>query len=123
MAVFGAGFAVLLGLGMAAVYQTFVWENSVTQVARAYESLNKLPMARSLLEGRGKASALRFVSNGTDKEGCHLECRRCDLADKDALFADLDSTASSGSNAAFRCASQSSVGRSQRTGHGPGHEP
>src|ERR1700728_4965259 len=41
-AVFGAGFAVLLGVGMAAVVQTFVWENSVTLVARTYETLNRI---------------------------------------------------------------------------------
>jgi len=96
-AVFGAGFAVLLGLGMAAVYQTFVWENSVTQVARAFESLNKLD-GLAYSSKAAEASALRFA-NGTDTKAA-TECRQ-DLADVHALFTDLDSIAGVGSNAAF----------------------
>ena len=41
-AVFGAGFAILLGVGIAAIIQTFVWEDSGTLVAKAYEALNRL---------------------------------------------------------------------------------
>jgi diguanylate cyclase (GGDEF)-like protein/PAS domain S-box-containing protein len=97
-AVFGAGFAVLLGLGMAAVYQTFVWENSVTLVARSYESLNKLD-GIAYASKAAEAAALRFA-NGTDAKAA-TECRQ-DLADVHALFADLDSVPDGGRTAAFR---------------------
>jgi diguanylate cyclase (GGDEF)-like protein/PAS domain S-box-containing protein len=72
-AIFGAGFAVLLGVGIAAVFQTFVWENSVTLVARTYETLTRLD-GIAYSSKSAEAAALRFAST-SDPEAA-TECRQ-----------------------------------------------
>jgi len=73
---------VLLGVGIAAVYQTFVWENSVTLVARTYETLNRLN-GIAYASQAAESSALRYAS--TSDNNAALECRQ-DLSSMQALL-------------------------------------
>ncbi len=91
-AVFGAGFAVLLGVGIAAVYQTFVWENSVTLVARTYETLNRLD-GIAYSSQAVESSALRFAS--TSDATAAAECRQ-NLANMRALLAAVGNMSTEG---------------------------
>ena len=67
-AVFGAGFAVLLGLGIAAVFHTFRWENSVTLVAGTYDTLSRLD-GIAYSSKAAEAAGLRFASTSDDEAG------------------------------------------------------
>jgi diguanylate cyclase (GGDEF)-like protein/PAS domain S-box-containing protein len=91
-AVFGAGFAVLLGVGIAAVFQTFVWEDSVTLVARTYEMLNRLDRIAYSSEA-AEAAGLRYVS--TADGGAATECRQ-DLAIVHNMLANLGGESADG---------------------------
>ncbi len=71
-AFFGAGFAVLLGVGIAAVFQTFVWESSAAVVSRTYETLNRLD-GIAYSSKAAEAAALRFASTADVKAA--EECR------------------------------------------------
>ena len=93
-AIFGAGFAVLLGVGMAAVFQTFVWENSVTLVAKTYETLNRLN-GIAYSSKAAEAAALRFAS--TSDPNAATECRN-ELDAARSLLAGL----ASGDGSAFQ---------------------
>ncbi len=84
-AVFGAGFAVLLGVGIAAVFQTFVWESSVTVVARTYETLNRLDRI-AYSSKAAEAAALRYADTSDAKAA--TECRDA-LEDVRAMIAGL----------------------------------
>jgi len=95
-AFFGAGFAVLLGVGIASVFQTFVWENSVTLVARTYETLSRLD-GIAYSSKAAEAAALRLASAPNDRAA--VECRQ-DLADVRTLLAGL--TSASGDGPAFQ---------------------
>ena len=93
---FGAGFAVLLGVGIAAVFQTFVWEASVTLVARTYENLSRVDdIAYS--SKAAQAAALRFAFTGD--ESSVTECRD-DLARARTLVASVGDA--SADNALFQ---------------------
>ena len=91
-AVFGAGFAVLLGVGIAAVVQTFVWENSVTLVARTYEMLNRID-GIAYFSQAVESSALRYAS--TSDTSAAAECRR-NLTDMRSLLAAVGSLSTEG---------------------------
>ena len=91
-AVFGAGFAVLLGVGMAAVVQTFVWENSVTLVARTYETLTRLD-GIAYSSQAVESSALRYAS--TSDTSAAAECRQ-NLTDMRALLAAVGNMSTEG---------------------------
>lgn len=91
-AVFGAGFAVLLGVGMAAVVQTFVWETSVTRVARTYETLNRID-GIAYSSQAVESSALRYAS--TSDATAAAECRQ-NLASMQALLAAVGNMSTEG---------------------------
>ncbi len=86
-AIFGAGFAVLLGVGMAASFQTFVWESSVTRVAKTYETLNRLD-GIAYSSKAAEAAALRFASTSDPKAATES---RQNLEDVRILLAGLAS--------------------------------
>ena len=84
-AVFGAGFAVLLGVGIAAVFQTFVWENSAAAVTKTYEMLNRLDRI-AYSSKAAEASGLRYAA--TSERHAAEECRQ-DLAEVRELLGGL----------------------------------
>ena len=91
-AVFGGGFAVLLGVGIAAVFQTFVWESSVTQVAKTYEALSRLDNI-AYSSKAAEAAALRYSS--TPDTRAAAECR-ADLAEVRLHLAGLKAASGEG---------------------------
>ncbi len=91
-AVFGAGFAVLLGIGIAAVFQTFVWESSVTLVARTYETLSRVD-GIAYSSKAAEAAALRFASSSDEKAA--MECR-ADLGNIRLLLTGLSTAPAEG---------------------------
>ena len=82
---FGGGFAVLLGVGIAAVFQTFVWEQSVSLVAGTYETLHRLD-AIALSSKAAEEAAFRFSATADDSAA--TECYN-DLAEVRSLVAGL----------------------------------
>ncbi len=86
-AVFGAGFAILLGVGIAAVIQTFVWQDGGALVARAYEALNRLDSIAYSSKAAEEAG-LRFAS--ASDTAAAAECRK-DLSDIRELVAGFGS--------------------------------
>lgn len=86
-AVFGAGFAILLGVGIAAIIQTFVWEDSGTLVAKAYEALNRLDSIAYSSKAAEEAG-LRFAADSDAVAAA--ECRK-DLSDVRDLVAGIGS--------------------------------
>ena len=84
-AAFGGGFAVLLGVGIAAVFQTFLWEQSVNLVAGTYETLHRLDSI-ALSSKAAEEAASRFAATSADAAA--MECRN-DLTQVRTLVAGL----------------------------------
>ena len=63
---FGAALAVMLGMGIAAVLQTYAWEGSATWLARTWDVISRLDALDAQLKGT-EASAARLVGGSSDR--------------------------------------------------------
>ncbi len=72
---FGAAFALLLGVGIAAVIHTYAWETSVAWVTHTYDLMGRLEdLARDSreLDSAARLLSVNFTSQGTEQLREHL---------------------------------------------------
>lgn len=72
---FGAAFALLLGVGIAAVIQTYAWETSVAWVTHTYELMGRLEdLSRDSreLESAARLVSVEFTAQGAEQIREHL---------------------------------------------------
>jgi len=76
---FGAAFAILLGVGFASVFQTFVWEGSAAWVSRTWDTigrLDELALRSKDAEGAARSLAMGSADADADASRCRDDLRR-----------------------------------------------